>query len=99
MLGEIWKHLETLQAQYLGKVHLTNNIGMTEPLMGPLALSNVTFLVATITRPDDEGSWDLDLAALPSSILFQLQDGLTGELHVREGGTLQTLRVQKFENK
>ena len=43
----------------------------------------------------DMKSWGLNLATFPREILYQLQDGVTAELHAREGHTLQILMEHK----
>jgi len=43
----------------------------------------------------DMRSWRLNLASLPRETLYQLQDGVTAELHAREGCDLQILMEHK----
>lgn len=40
-------------------------------------------------------SWELNLATLPRETLYQLQDGVTTELHAKEGCALQILMEYK----
>jgi len=74
----------TLATEQLLRAKMANTIALLE---GALRVDN-TEERATIGRLKGLG---LSLAALPREILYQLQDGVTTELHAREGRTVQML--------
>jgi len=55
-------------------------------------------LLASVVLAEAKGnmkSWELNLATLPRETLYQLQDGVTTELHAKEGCALQILMEYK----
>lgn len=103
VLGEIRAQLQALQEQPRGWVtrEPTEDTTATEQIVSthkphilPL-LADVIRAVAT----GDEGSWELNIAALSREILYLLQEGVTQEFRAREGRAFHILTEQKAKIK
>lgn len=59
--------------------------------------NNLVLLAGAILAEDkgDMWVWGLNLSILPKETLYQLQDGVTVQLHAREGHALQVLMEHK----
>lgn len=90
--------LQVLQVRPLGGMRpsLPNDTSAVKQMVCASIMNTFVLPGAIVAEVEgDIRGWGMNLLTLPRETLYQLQDGVITELHVREGRTLQILMEHK----